>query len=47
MMDLLRNKVFFAVLLVAVISLYSMGADRDPLPDFSGYSDVKQKKTAF
>ena len=47
MMGLLRNKVFFAVLLVAVISLYSMGADRDPLPDFSGYSDVKQKKTAF
>ena len=47
MMDLLRNKVFFAVLLVAVVSLYSMGADRHPLPDFSGYSDVKQKKTAF
>ena len=47
MMDLLRSKVFFAVLLVAVVSLYSMGADQDPLPDFSGYSDVKQKKTAF
>ena len=47
MMSLLRSKVFFAVLLVAVVSLYSMGADRHPLPDFSGYSDVKQKKTAF
>ena len=47
MMNLLRSKVFFAVLLVAVVSLYSMGADRNPLPDFSGYSDVKQKKTAF
>jgi Bax protein len=47
MMNLLRSKVFFAVLLVAVVSLYSMGADRHPLPDFSGYSDVKQKKTAF
>ena len=46
-MNLLRSKVFFAVLLVAVVSLYSMGADRNPLPDFSGYSDVKQKKTAF
>jgi|CoawatStandDraft_6_1074263.scaffolds.fasta_scaffold00034_22 Bax protein len=47
MMSLLRSKVFFAVLLVAVVSLYSMGADRHPLPDFSGYTDVKQKKTAF
>ena len=47
MMNFLRSKVLFAVLLVAVISLYSMGADRNPLPEFSGYSDVKQKKLAF
>ena len=47
MMSLLRSKVFFAIFLVTVVSLYSMGANRDPLPDFGGYSDVKQKKTAF
>jgi Bax protein len=47
MMSLLRSKVFFAVFFVAIVSLYSMGADRHPLPDFSGYSDVTQKKTAF
>ena len=47
MMSLLRSKVFFAVMLVAVVSLYSMGADRNPLPEFGGYSDVKQKKTVF
>ena len=33
-MSLLRSKVFFAVMLVAVVSLYSMGADRNPLPEF-------------
>ena len=47
MMNLLRSKPFFAVLLVVFIGIYSAGADRHPLPDFSGYSDVKQKKTAF
>jgi len=47
MMSLLRSKVFFAIFLVTVVSLYSVGANRDPLPDFGGYSDVKQKKTAF
>ena len=47
MMSLLRSKPFFAVLLVVFIGIYSAGADRHPLPDFSGYSDVKQKKTAF
>ena len=47
MMSLLRSKVFFAIFLVTVVSLYSMGANRDPLPDFGGYSDVKQKKAAF
>jgi len=47
MMHLFRSKPFFAVLLVVFIGIYSAGADRHPLPDFSGYSDVKQKKTAF
>ena len=47
MMNLLRSKPFFAVLLVVFVGIYSVGADRHPLPDFSGYSDVKQKKTAF
>ena len=47
MINFLRSKVFFAVLLVAVVSFYSMGADRNPLPEFSSYSDVTQKKLAF
>ena len=47
MMNLIRSKPFFAVLLVVFVGIYSVGADRHPLPDFSGYSDVKQKKTAF
>ena len=47
MMSLIRSKPFFAVVLVVFVGIYSVGADRHPLPDFSGYSDVKQKKTAF
>ena len=47
MMNLIRSKPFFAVLLVVFVGIYSVGADRHPLPDFSDYSDVKQKKTAF
>ncbi|ETN93306.1 Mannosyl-glycoprotein endo-beta-N-acetylglucosaminidase [Gammaproteobacteria bacterium MOLA455] len=47
MINFLRSKVFFAVLLVAVVSFYSVGADRNPLPEFSSYSDVTQKKLAF
>lgn len=47
MMSLIRSKPFFAAVLVVFVGIYSVGADRHPLPDFSGYSDVKQKKTAF
>lgn len=47
MMSLIRSKPFFALVLVVFVGIYSVGADRHPLPDFSGYSDVKQKKTAF
>ncbi len=47
MMNFIRSKPFFAVLLMVFIAIYSAGRDPDPLPDFSVYSDVKQKKTAF
>ena len=43
----LRTKPVLVVLIIAMAIAVSTQADRHPLPDFSGYSDVKQKKNAF